>query len=185
VKLLDPKVLTDTARILKNIPRTGWLQRGIPHSIAETVAEHSFEVASILAVIAMEAGESLDKERMLVMGIVHDWGEAVAGDIPRSLTRRLGKDTKRRAEKKIMHELAVASGFHNLSEVFKEYEERKSNEAIIAKIADLISTWRQACAYSDRGYNVEDIVVSCREDLEELTGKIKDQKVLKVVKKLL
>jgi putative hydrolase of HD superfamily len=185
VKSLNPKVLTDTARILKNIPRTGWLQRGIPHSIAETVAEHSFEVASLLAVITMEVGEGLDKEKLLVMGIVHDWGEAVAGDIPRSLTRRLGKDTKSRAEKKIMHELAVASGFKNLSEVFEEYEERKSKEAIIAKIADLISTWRQACTYADRGYNVEDIVVSCREELEDLISKAKDERVIKVVRKLL
>jgi len=182
---LDPKILTDTAMILKNIPRTGWLQRGIPPSIAETVAEHSFEVASILAVIAMEAGEDLDKERMLVIGIVHDWGEAVAGDIPRSLTKKLGKDTKSRAEKKIMHELAVASGFKNLSEVFEEYEERRSKEAITAKIADLISTWRQACAYADRGYPVDDIVVSCREELEDLMGKVRDEKVLRVVKKLL
>jgi len=182
---LDPKVLTDTVRILKNIPRTGWLQRGIPPSIAETVAEHSFEVASILAVIAMEVGEGMDKERMLVIGIVHDWGEAVAGDIPRSLTRRLGRDTKSRAERKIMSELAVASGFRNLSEIFEEYEERRSKEAVIAKIADLISTWRQACTYADRGYNVEDMVVSCREELEELMGKVKDEKVIKVVKKLL
>lgn len=182
---MDPKVLTDTVRILKNIPRTGWLQRGIPPSIAETVAEHSFEVASILAVIAMEVGEGMDKERMLVIGIVHDWGEAVAGDIPRSLTRRLGRDTKSRAERKIMSELAVASGFRNLSEIFEEYEERRSKEAVIAKIADLISTWRQACTYADRGYNVEDMVVSCREELEELMGKVKDEKVIKVVKKLL
>jgi len=182
---LDPKILTDMVRILKNIPRTGWLQRGIPPSIAETVAEHSFEVASILAVIAMEAGEGLDKERMLVMGIVHDWGEAVAGDIPRSLTRRLGRDTKSRAERKIMNELAVASGFKNLSDIFEEYEERRSKEAIIAKIADLISTWRQACTYADRGYNVEDMVASCREELEELMSKVKDEKVIKVVKKLL
>jgi putative hydrolase of HD superfamily len=177
--------LTDTARILKNIPRTGWLQRGIPRSIAETVAEHSFEVASILAVISMEVEEGLDKKKLLVMGIVHDWGEAVAGDIPRSLTKRLGKETKSKAEIKIMQELAVSSGFKSLSEVFEEYEERNSKEAMIAKIADLISTWRQACTYADRGYHVEDIVVSCKEEFEELICKVKDERVIKIVKKLL
>jgi len=178
---MEPKILTDTAGILKNIPRTGWLQRGIPPSVAETVAEHSFEVASILAVIAMQAEGRLDKEKMLIMGTIHDWGEAVAGDIPRSLTNRLGKEAKSRAERRIMRELSTVSGFRILSELFEEYEGRKSDEAIVAKIADVLSTLRQAEAYSARGYNVGDILEGCKRELTALIETLKNKDLRKVV----
>lgn len=180
---MDPRVLTDNAGILKNIPRTGWLQRGIPPSVAETVAEHSFEVAAILAVVAMEA-EGLDKEKMLLMGILHDWGEAVAGDMPRSLTKRLGKKAKSDAERKIMDELAEASGFAAVTELFEEYEGRGSPEALVAKVADVLSTLRQARAYLARGYRVEDIEAGCVEELAELMGRIKDRRLKAVLESL-
>jgi len=181
---MDLKILTDNAGILKNIPRTGWLQRGIPPSVAETVAEHSFEVASILAVIAMEAGEGIDKEKLLIMGTIHDWGEAVAGDIPRSLTKRLGKETKSKAEMKIMKELSAVSGSKRLAEIFEEYEGRKSSEAIVAKIADVLSTLRQAKAYSDRGYDVEDMVSGCKEELNDLLKRVTKDEIRRIIRKL-
>ena len=175
---MNPRILTDNVLILKNIPRTGWLQRGIPPSVAETVAEHSFEVASILAVVAMEGvGGKLDSERMLLMGILHDWGEAVAGDMPRSLTKRLGKGAKSEAETKIMGELAAASGFEAVSALFNEYEDRKTPEAVVVKIADILSTLRQSRAYLARGYKVEDIEAGCMEELEELMGRVKDRRL--------
>jgi putative hydrolase of HD superfamily len=174
---MDPRVLTDNAGILKNIPRTGWLQRGIPPSVAETVAEHTFEVAAILAVVAMEAEGRLDTEKLLLMGILHDWGEAIAGDIPRSLAKRLGKGAKSEAETKIMVELAEASGFGSVRTIFEEYEGRKSPEAMVAKIADVLSTLRQARTYLARGYRVEDIEAGCVEELAELMGRIRDRRL--------
>jgi putative hydrolase of HD superfamily len=174
---MNPRALTDNVLILKNIPRTGWLQRGIPPSVAETVAEHSFEVASILAIVAMEGGGKLNYERMLLMGILHDWGEAVAGDMPRSLTKRLGKGAKSEAETMIMGELANASGFNAVSALFGEYEERKSPEAVVVKIADVLSTLRQSRAYLARGFRVEDIEAGCVAELEELMGKVKNNRL--------
>jgi putative hydrolase of HD superfamily len=181
---MKPRILTDSVLILKNIPRTGWLQRGIPPSVAETVAEHSFEVASILAVVAMEGGSKLDMERMLLMGILHDWGEAVAGDMPRSLTKRLGKSAKSEAERKIMEELAEDSGFEAINALFREYEERKTPEAVVVKTADIISTLRQARAYLARGYRVEDIEKGCVEELAELMGRVKDKRLREFLQSL-
>lgn len=174
---MDPEILTGNVAILKNIPRTGWLQRGIPPSVAETVAEHSFEVASILAVVAMEGRGRLDTERLLLMGIMHDWGEAVAGDMPKSLTRRLGKKAKSEAETKIMKELSQESGFGAVQEIFEEYEGRRSPEAVVAKVADVLSTLRQARAYLARGYRVEDIEEGCREELASLMEKVEDRRL--------
>lgn len=174
---MDAKVVTDTVRVLKNIPRTGWLQRGIHPSIAETVAEHSFEVSSILAMVAMYADDLLDYKKLLLMGIIHDWGEAVAGDIPRSLTRKLGRETKKITETRIMHELSSISGFSELFKLFEEYEEKKSQEAIIAKAADLIATLRQALEYAQMNYRVEDIITSCKKELEGLLKEIKSESI--------
>jgi len=176
--------LTDNAGILKNIPRTGWLQRGVPPAMAETVAEHSFEVASILAVIVMEAGEGLDKEKLLIMGTIHDWGEAVAGDIPLSLTKKLGKETKGKAEMKIMKELSVRSGFERLTEIFEEYEGRMSGEAVVAKIADVLATLRQAEVYSNGGYPMEDIISGCKEELNELLERVSNEGIRRIIRKL-
>jgi len=182
---MNPRILTDNALILKNIPRTGWLQRGIPPSVAETVAEHSFEVASILAIVAMEGSGKLDLERMLLMGIIHGGGEAVAGDMPRSLTKRLARGAKSEAETKIMGELAEASGFHSVTALFDEYEERRTPEAVVTKIADILSTLRQAKAYRARGYRVGDIESGCVEELGGLMEKVGDRRLREFLQSLL
>ncbi|MDH5811056.1 MAG: HD family hydrolase [Candidatus Methanomethylicaceae archaeon] len=181
---MDTKVVTETVRILKNIPRTGWLQRGIPPSIAETVAEHSFEVSSILATVAMHAGDILDNKKLLLMGIIHDWGESVAGDIPRSLTRKIGKETKKVTEKRIMQELSSISGFPELFKLFEEYDEQRTQESIVTKAADLIATLRQALEYAKMNYRVDDIIDSCQKELDEIMKGIKDESIISILRSL-
>jgi putative hydrolase of HD superfamily len=90
---MDHKKLLEKAAVLKNIPRTGWLQRGVPPSDAETIAEHTFEVTAILTIIGL-AVQGLNKDRLLLMGAVHD-GRVGFRDIPRSLTSRIGRDMHR------------------------------------------------------------------------------------------
>lgn len=182
---MNPKFTTETVRTLKNIPRTGWLQRGVPPSIAETVAEHTFEVATILSLVTMHAEDILNAQKMLLMGIIHDWGEAVSGDMPRSLTRKLGKETKKITEKSIMRELSAASGFPEIFKLFEEYEERKSQEAIITKAADLIATLRQASEYAKMGYHVTDIIAGCKKELEEIFKDTKNESIVGLLKSLI
>jgi len=179
---LDPKLLAEAVTVLKNMPRTGWLQRGVPPSEAETIAEHTFEVVSILTMISTVSGA--DAEKMLVMGIIHDWGESVTGDIPRSLTERLGREAKSRAEKEVVGELSVLSGFKQLREVFEEYEERGTREAIYVKLADLLATLRQARSYAARGFRVMDIADTCARELEALLAGVGEEGVRVLVSKL-
>ncbi|MCX8181954.1 MAG: HD family hydrolase [Candidatus Methanomethyliaceae archaeon] len=181
---MDTKVVAETVRILKNIPRTGWLQRGIPPSIAETVAEHSFEVTSILATVVMHAGDVLNNKKLLLMGIIHDWGESVAGDIPRSLTKKIGKEMKKVTETRIMQELSSISGFPELFKLFEEYEEQSTQESIVTKAADLIATLRQALEYAEMNYRVEDIIDSCQKELAEIMKEIKDESIVNILRSL-
>jgi len=178
------KIIADAAGILKNIPRMGWLQSGIPSYEAETVAEHTFEVTTMLTIFSYESKEALDKEKMLIMGIIHDLSESVLGDIPRGLTQRIGKESKSRTEKEIIKEMAITSGLAELEKNFNEYERGESIEAVLVKIADRVSTIRQAEMYSKRGYNVKNIEESYKEELKTLVQKVPDTNLKKIVAEL-
>jgi 5'-deoxynucleotidase YfbR-like HD superfamily hydrolase len=97
--------------------------------------------------------------------------------MPRSLTKMLAKGAKSEAETKIIGELAQASGFASLDALFKEYEERETQEAVVVKVADILSTLRQSKAYRARGYRVEDIEKGCEEELEGLMGRVEDRRL--------
>ena len=167
---MDHKKLLEKAAVLKNIPRTGWLQRGVPPADAETIAEHTFEVTSILTIIGI-AVQGLNKDRLLFMGAVHDWGESVSGDIPRSLTSRIGKDMKSRTEIEIIKEMAEEAVSKNTGHLPRGMRE-KDRRGQTCQIADLLSTLRQGQAYAERGFRTEDIVASCGQELEEIMAQL-------------
>lgn len=66
---------------LKELPRAGWLDRGVPPVEAESVADHLFRTA-LLAWLAAAGRPDLDRDRVLVLALLHDLAEAVAGDPP-------------------------------------------------------------------------------------------------------
>jgi putative hydrolase of HD superfamily len=62
---------------LKRLRRTGWLDRGVTDP--ESGADHSWGVALLGWLLARDHPD-LDRERVLLLGLVHDLPEAVAGD---------------------------------------------------------------------------------------------------------
>lgn len=166
------------------MPRTGWIQRGIPRSEAETVAEHTFQVTIILGIIAASAeAKTLDRERMILMGIIHDLGEAVSGDIPRSLAAKMGRDLKERIEMEIVEE--SAHGMELFSEIFREYLQKETLEAKVVKAADLIATRWQAEAYLSRGFDVGDILESCGSEARAIIDGIESEGLRRLLMDLL
>lgn len=68
---------------LGDLPRTGWLLRGV--NPCETIAAHSHAVAVLVAMLVdacRDAGIAVDGERALRMALVHDAPEARLGDVP-------------------------------------------------------------------------------------------------------
>ena len=181
MEFLKPEILANSMSALKNIPRTGWLQCGVPLCEAETVAEHTFEVASILAIFSFAIEKKIDKEKMFVMGIIHDIAESEIGDVPKSLTDRIGGEVKHKMEVEIMKSLANSSGLNRLNDVFEEYERRESKEALLVKTADLLSTIRQATVYSKRGIDVSVIIKSYKDELSRLLRKLDDKNIDAIV----
>lgn len=66
---------------LKQLYRQGWLQRGVPPHLCESVAEHSFCVTLLSLFLADAYFPELDKSKVICMSLLHDIGEIYAGDL--------------------------------------------------------------------------------------------------------
>lgn len=155
---------------LKWLSRTGWMLRGIPNSIAETVAAHSFEVAYLTMVLAdrlVSSGCKIDVAKALRMALIHDIPESIMGDIVKWSKDRLG-DGPERLEEEAIEEL----GLQNYGNLLRELNEGVSTEALIVKLADHLSTALQGRRYRAMGYGqVNDIVEGSRQAVLKLMNK--------------
>ncbi|MEB3860269.1 MAG: HD family hydrolase [Desulfurococcales archaeon] len=158
------------ARTLSSLARTGWMLRGVPPQIAETVAAHSFTAALIsldLSLALARRGFRVDPYRATVIALVHDLAESVIGDIARTRIRGL-EEVKERAELEAFDSLAP----EEVIALFREYEEKSTVEAIIARISDQLATLSKGEEYKSIGFNsVDDIIESCRKAVEKLIEK--------------
>ncbi len=133
--------------------------RGVPHQLAESVAQHSFMAAVIAFKVAQYIGA--DPSKAAVIALFHDIGESSIGDVPK--TARQVHEAKALAER-----LAVAELGSDVEQLFNEYVEGKTLEAVAAKVGDLASTVLQGCNYLAFGFNVSEIITSSREELLRL-----------------
>lgn len=168
--LAAAEFLTAIAR-LKEVPRTGWLDRGIPPEAAESVADHSFGVAMLVWLLAPP---DLDRARALELGLLHDLAEAVTGDATpydRETLQALDPDTRRnwlnrrhiRSEaQRVAKKAAEAAAIAELAAALpddrralllarcEELRERSTAEARFVKEMDVLETWLQSRRYAER-----------------------------------
>jgi putative hydrolase of HD superfamily len=140
---------------LKRLDRTGWTLRGLPNG-TESVAAHSFGVgvtAMLLADLLRAKGVSLDIEKILRISLIHDWAEALVGDMPRTATEFFGAGARRRAETAAFEQMV--KGTDSSAELYKslleDYEQRRSLEAKIVKVADVLDLLVEALALERAG----------------------------------
>lgn len=169
--------IAKVTRILKNIPRTGWLQKGIPFYEAESIAEHSFEVAVITLVLLNNIKTKVDTEKVLTMALIHDLSESAIGDMPKALTEKIGENLKHEIESEAF-ENVVGSG--KLSEIFEEYLKGESLESKIVKFADKLSTFYQAKSYKNRGYDVDEIMEKTLEEIKIILKQFGEKEIMKM-----
>lgn len=145
---------------LKWLARTGWMQRGIPPSAAETVAAHTFEVAILAHLLATElerAGAPIDVRRVLELALYHDVPEAVEGDIVKWVKDRLPHEVVEGVEREAADAAGVPEG------IADELVTLSSLEAQVVKLADNLATCLQAARYLRQGFEVGDILEGTRE----------------------
>jgi putative hydrolase of HD superfamily len=132
---------------LKRTPRVGWASCSIPLPLFEDVAQHTFEVASLSLLLSREL--ELNELKVLKMAIVHDWPEALVGDISYSATAYLGKETKNKAEEKALQNLL--GDRKELLEVWKEFKENRTLESRLVHFCDYFAILIQALYYFEGG----------------------------------
>jgi len=146
---MNIKKFYQTVRKLKEIKRSGWIERGVVN--AESVSDHSF-MTTLLCMVIPKKG--IDKEKVIKMSLIHDLAESEIGDI---ITKEHWEQggTITRSEKFEKEERAMKNITSNLSEseakeildLWKENEEGKTPEALFIRDIDVLEMIMQAYDY--------------------------------------
>lgn len=140
-RIVDTLIALDP---LSDLPRTGWLLRGIRP--CESIADHSYGVAVTVMLLVdalRDEGVEVDGEKALRMALVHDAPEAKTGDVP--------MPQKTPAMDAALEDLEDAIAARVLPErqraAWREAEDAESLEARIVKAADKIQMMTKALVY--------------------------------------
>ncbi len=143
---------------LKRLYRQGWLKRGVPAEICESVAEHSFGTALLGLLLtggpagtASHEGRALDSSKVVLMALVHEMGESYAGDI--TPVDGVPKEEKMRLEREA---IGRSLGGHPDAAWFlglwEEFEEGLTPEARFVRELDRLEMGLEAALYRSEGY---------------------------------
>ncbi|MCL1965274.1 MAG: HD domain-containing protein [Firmicutes bacterium] len=130
---MDPKEFTAFLGVLERLKcttRHSWTSTG-RH---ETVASHSWRLAAMAYLIRDEMPD-VDFDRVLLMCLVHDFGEAVTGDIPSFLKSRADEAAEAAAVDGMLGMLP-AGRREALAALFAEMDALQTPEARVFKALD-------------------------------------------------
>ncbi len=134
-------------RQLREEQRSGWQLIGIPNK--ESVAEHLLRAAQIAFALAILEGYP-NPEKVATMLVFHDIGEARIGDNHKVTARYLVDVREEGAVIDQTEELGAVG--ERILELWKETEDRITQEGIIAKDADYLECAFTAKEYYDQGH---------------------------------
>jgi putative hydrolase of HD superfamily len=178
----------ELASQLKRVRRQGWIDRGVRDP--ESSADHSWGVA-LLAWMVAHGRPDLDRERLLLLGLVHDLPEALAGDatpfdvdrdasgaIPKARFSVLptyspsARKQKRAAEVAALDSLLAAlpeSLRRDIRTAWEEYDTQSTPEARFVKQVDRLETLLQAEEYARRqpGLIIESFRLGAERDITD------------------
>lgn len=124
------------AERLKAVLRSGHGSGGRP----ESTAEHSWRLC-LMAVVLADAFEGVDVAKLLKICVVHDLGEALAGDVPAiHQVAGDGRAERERADLAVLTEPLPPGPRAEIRALWEEYEAAASAEAVIAKGLDKLET---------------------------------------------
>jgi putative hydrolases of HD superfamily len=153
----DP-ALTSYLRLmrLKRLYRQGWLKRGLPEELCESVAEHSFGTALLALLLAGKSGECggfgrLDSCKAALLALVHEMGEAYAGDITPvdGVSREEKAALERGAIRRVLEGHPDREWFLSL---WEEFEEGATPEAAFVRQLDRLEMGLQAALQEAEGF---------------------------------
>ena len=132
---------------LDRVPRMGFALRGVTDP--ESVAEHSFHVATLVWALAREE-PAVDAHRALELALVHDMAEVRTGDLPMTAAGYFGADVKAAAEGAALAELLAPLG-ERAAACADEIEARNTTEARFVKACDKLQLLLKVTTYERAG----------------------------------
>jgi len=134
---MNPEQLIEFLGVLEKLKcntRHNWTTNGRQ----ESVAEHSWRLA-VLAMLMEDDFPELDMNKVIRMCLIHDWGEAVTGDIPAFIKTEADEEKEADAIETLLKNLpeTISSVFLTM---FKEMSDLTSDEAILVKALDKTET---------------------------------------------
>ena len=138
---------------LKNLLRKGWQVTDCWREVgrAESDAEHIFSCAILALYIMEKENLKLDHEKVLKLLLVHELCEIDAGD--HTPLDDINSDEKFRLEYAGIQRLADDYGMDWMEELWLEFEEKKTPEAVFAKMIDKLECIMQSKIYSKTSNN--------------------------------
>lgn len=102
--------------------------------ITETVAAHSWRLAVLALLVAPEFSE-IDSNKLIRMCLIHDFGEAITGDIPSFLKTKAHEATEENAVETLLTSLPQPQR-EELTALFREMDAHETQEARLYKALD-------------------------------------------------
>ena len=167
VGMVEEVSITHIANTLKSLSRTGWMLKGVPCALAETVAEHSYLTSLIALDLSSRLkirGFNIDPLKTTSLALIHDVAEAFIGDIAKTFDKLTG-EVKAEVELKVAEE-NIKNKF--LLDLYKDFTEGKTIEAKIARLCDYLATYIQAVRYEKIGFDISDIKLNMYKKILEL-----------------
>jgi putative hydrolases of HD superfamily len=136
-----------TLQWTKELPRQGFIAMGFKRNEADSVAAHSFSTALLAYFLAKQLkkeGEKIDPDKVLKIGLVHDIGEAIVGDVGTFVKGMAGGVFKNIEEEGVKALVSDLDSKEEIIELVEEYNGRETLEARVVKVADNLDALAQA-----------------------------------------
>ncbi|MBI2040107.1 HD family hydrolase [Candidatus Microgenomates bacterium] len=136
-----------TLQWAKELPRQGFIAMGFKRNEADSVAAHSFSTALLAYFLAKQLkkeGIKINADKVLKMGLVHDIGETIVGDVGTFVKGMAGGVFKNIEEEGVKALVSGLDSREEIMELVEEYNDRKSLEARVVKAADNLDALAQA-----------------------------------------
>lgn len=130
---------------LKNIIRTGWKDWNVQRERLESIAEHVYGVQMLAIAMKSEYEYDIDLEKVIFMLAIHELGETIIGDLTQF---QISRDEKEKIEHEAVHNILedLLDG-KIIEELFLEFDERKTKEALFAYQCDKLECDLQCKLY--------------------------------------
>ena len=136
-----------TLQWAKELPRQGFIAMGFKRNEADSVAAHSWTTAMLTYMLGSQMikdGQKINLDRAVKMALFHDMAETIVGDVGTFVKGMAGGSFANIEEEGLKWLVNDLPQKEEITELFKEYSERKTLEARLVKVADNLDALAQA-----------------------------------------